>query len=66
MKAGKKLWILAGIAFSFVTLVVIIAVLSYHQIVSPQQAGLSVVALFGMYVGFGILGLTYSLINRLK
>ena len=66
MKAGKNLKILAGIAFSFVALVITIGVLSYYQIVSPQQAGLSVVALFGLYVGFGILGLTYSLINRLK
>ena len=66
MKVGKNFKIFASIVISFVALVITIGLLSYHQIVSPQQAGLSVVALFGLYVGFGILGLTYSMISRLK
>lgn len=50
---------------TFLGFVGIIYVLALKQLVTAQLAGLMVVALIGLYVGFGILILVYRLINKL-
>ena len=65
MSAAKKIKTASLVLGSFLGFVGIIYVLALKQIVSPQLAGLMVVALIGLYVGFGILILVYRLINKL-
>ncbi len=62
----KKLKIATLIIGSFLTFAGLIYYLAYAQIVTPQVAGLMGVALFGMYVGFGILVLAYRVMSRLQ
>ena len=55
-----------GIAASFAGLAVAIIFLSMAKIVSVALAKLMLVALVGMYIGFGILIAAYRLLSRLK
>jgi hypothetical protein len=55
-----------GIAASFIGLVGTIIFLSEMEIISFAVAKLMLVALLGMYVGFGILIAIYRLIGKLK
>jgi uncharacterized membrane protein YeaQ/YmgE (transglycosylase-associated protein family) len=55
----------AGIAASFAGLVGAIIFLWEMKIISVEMAKLMLVALLGMYVGFGILIAIYRLISRL-
>ena len=50
---------------SFLGLVALIAYLETRGALTMSEAGLMVVALFGMYVGFGILIAVYRLISKL-
>jgi len=56
----------AGIAASIVGLVGVIIFLLVNKIVSFALAMLMLVALFGLYVGFGILIAVYRLIGKLE
>ncbi len=56
----------AGIAASFVGLVAVIIFLLVNKIVSFALAMLMLVALFGLYIGFGILIAVYRLIGKLE
>jgi hypothetical protein len=56
----------AGIAASFVGLVGVIIFLLVAKIVSVAMAKLMLVALFGLYIGFGILIAVYRLIDKLE
>jgi xanthosine utilization system XapX-like protein len=49
----------------FVALAVGIVVLVLQQVISPAMGLLSLIALLGLYVGFGILIGVYRLISRL-
>jgi hypothetical protein len=65
MAISKRLKVAIGIATLFCSLVGIIAVLMVKHVVSIQVALLMLVALLGLYVGFGILILVYLLISKL-
>jgi hypothetical protein len=66
MPRNRKLKVVAGISASFVALVGTIIFLSGMKIISVAVAKLMLVALLGMYVGFGILIAVYRLIGKLK
>jgi hypothetical protein len=62
---NRTLKVVAGIAVSFIALVATIIFLSEMQIISFAIAKLMLVALLGMYVGFGILIAVYRLIRKM-
>jgi hypothetical protein len=66
MPKGRTLKIVAGIVTSFAGLAGAIIFLSTAEIVSVEVAKLMLVALFGMYVGFGILIAAYRLLGKLQ
>jgi hypothetical protein len=66
MPRNRTLKVVAGISASFVALVGTIIFLSGMKIISVAVAKLMLVALLGMYVGFGILIAVYRLIGKLK
>ena len=66
MPRNRTLRIVAGIAVSFTGLVGTIIFLSEMQIISFAMAKLMLVALLGMYVGFGVLIAVYRLIAKLE
>jgi hypothetical protein len=63
---NKALKIAAGVAVTFTSLVVIILVLLVNRIVTFQMALLMLVALFGLYFGFGVLVAVYRFIGKLE
>ncbi len=66
MPKTRTLKVVAGIVVSFAVLAGTIIVLAKAKLVSGVVALLMVVALLGMYVGFGILIAFYRLISKLK
>ena len=66
MPKKKTLIVVAGIAASFAFLAGTIIVLSEAKIISFGMAKLMLVALVGMYVGFGVLIAVYRLIDKLE
>ena len=65
MPRNRTLKVVAGIAASFIGLVAMIIFLLEMKIISFEVAKLMLVALLGMYVGFGILIAVYRLIAKL-
>ena len=65
MPKKKALTIAGGIAASFLGFVSVIAYLSHAQAISVTVAKLMLVALLGLYFGFGVLIAVYRLISRL-
>jgi len=66
MPKNRTLKIIGGIAASFTGLVGTIIVLSETKIISYEMAILMLVALLGIYIGFGILIAVYRLIDKLE
>jgi ABC-type uncharacterized transport system fused permease/ATPase subunit len=66
MARNRTLKIVAGIAASFIGLVATIIFLWQMKIISLEVAKLMLVALVGMYIGFGILIAVYRLIRKLE
>ena len=66
MPKKRTLLVGAGVAASFAFLVGTIIVLSEAEIISVGMAKLMLVALVGMYVGFGVLIAVYRLISKLE
>jgi hypothetical protein len=66
MPRNRTLRIVAGIVVSFTGLVGTIIFLSEAKIISFEMAKLMIVALLGMYIGFGILIAVYRLIGKLE
>jgi uncharacterized membrane protein YeaQ/YmgE (transglycosylase-associated protein family) len=66
MPRNRTLKVAAGIAASFIGLVGTIIFLSIMKIISLEVAKLMLVALVGMYIGFGILIAVYRLIRKLE
>jgi xanthosine utilization system XapX-like protein len=66
MPRNRTLIAVAGVAASFAGLVGAIIFLLEMKIISFEMAKLMLVALLGMYVGFGILIAVYRLINKLE
>ena len=63
---NTSLKVAAGVAVSFTSLVVLILVLMVNRIVTFQMALLMLVALFGLYFGFGVLIAVYRFIGKLE
>ena len=66
MPKNRTLKIAAGIAASFIGLAGTIIFLAAAKIISLGVAILMLVALVGIYVGFGILIAVYRLISKLE
>jgi xanthosine utilization system XapX-like protein len=62
---SRTLIVVAGVAVSFIGLVATIIFLSEMKVISFAISKLMLVALLGMYVGFGILIAIYRLIRKL-
>lgn len=65
MRKWNRRYVLTGVVVSFVVFVALIAVLARRQLIGAEMATLMLVALFGLYVGFGILLIVYRLILKL-
>lgn len=65
MPRRRSLKTAAGIALSFAALAGAVVVLSRTQSISVEMATLMLVALVGLYVGFGVLIAVYRLISKL-
>ena len=65
MPKRKTLKIIAGIAASFIGLVGTIIFLAVNKTITFELAKLMLVALFGLYVGFGFLIAVYRLVEKL-
>jgi hypothetical protein len=63
---SRALKVAAGVAVSFMSLVVLVLVLMANRIVTFQMALLMLVALLGLYCGFGVLIAVYRFIARLE
>lgn len=61
-----KLKALAGVAVSFTSLVVVIFFMAAWRVISFQMALLMLVALVGLYFGFGLLIVIYRFTGKLK
>ena len=66
MPRNSALKVAAGIAVSFTSLGVVIISLLVKRIVSFQLAMLMLVALVGLYFGFGLLIAVYRFTGKLK
>ena len=66
MPKRGTLIVVAGIATSFIGLAGWSILLSVNKIVSFEMSILMLVALFGLYIGFGILIAVYRLVSKLK
>ena len=66
MSRNRTLKVAAGVAASFAGLVGTIVLLLEMRIVTLGIAKLMLVALLGMYIGFGILIAVYRLIRKLE
>lgn len=65
MKRGKTLTFV-GVVFSFLSLFGVVVYLVRDARVTVAEGGLMLVALFGLYIGFGILIAVYRLIGKLE
>ena len=63
---NKTLRVALGIALLFSGLAGTVVLLMVTRVISIQVALLMLVALLGMYVGFGILILVYRLVSKLE
>lgn len=66
MPEKRALKAVAITAASFTGLVGMTAILWATKIVSPEMAMLMLVALFGLYFGFGVLIAVYRLVGKLE
>jgi hypothetical protein len=66
MAVNRTLKIVAGIVVSFTGLAGTIIFLSATKIISFTMAMLMLVALVGLYLGFGVLIAVYRLISKLE
>ncbi len=66
MTDTKKLKIAAAISLSFTGIVVLIMALLVKRVITFQLAMLMLVALLGLYFGFGVLIALYRFTGRLK
>jgi hypothetical protein len=66
MPKHRTLKVIAGVAASFIGLAGTIIFLSETKIISFEMAILMLVALLGMYIGFGVLIAVYRLLGKLE
>jgi hypothetical protein len=65
-RRSTRLRVAISIALSFSGLVIVVVVMLMRQVISFEMAMLMLVALLGLYVGFGVLIAVYHLIGRLE
>ena len=65
MPKSRTLKVIAGILVSFVGLAGTIIILSVTKIITPEVGKLMLVALVGLYFGFGFLIAVYRLVAKL-
>jgi ABC-type transport system involved in Fe-S cluster assembly fused permease/ATPase subunit len=63
--SSRQRWIVFGIATSFTALAAAIIALLVAHVLTFQMALLMLVALLGLYIGFGVLALAWRLVARL-
>ena len=66
MPNNKKLGVIAGLVALFTGLVVAIIFLAITKRITGPMAMLMLIALLGMYVGFGFLIAVYRFVDKLK
>ena len=66
MSDKKKMKIAAAVSLSFTGIVVLVMVLLVKGVITFQMALLMLVALLGLYFGFGVLIFIYRFVDRLK
>ncbi|HXS90707.1 MAG TPA: hypothetical protein VN705_15235 [Steroidobacteraceae bacterium] len=66
MSDKKTLKIAAAISLSFTGIVVLVMALLVKGVITFQMALLMLVALLGLYFGFGVLIFLYRFVDRLK
>jgi hypothetical protein len=66
VKKTRKILILAGMVTTFSSLAILIIFLGRTGVITVDMALLMLVALLGIYVGFGILITAHLVIYRLK
>ncbi len=66
MAKRKTVAVVLGVVVVFLGLVALIVVMLANQLVTFQMATLMLVALLGLYVGFGILIAIYRLVIKLE
>ena len=66
MSDKKKLKIAAAVSLSFTGIVVLVMVPLVKGVITFQMALLMLVALLGLYFGFGVLIFLYRFVDRLK
>lgn len=66
MRKNRVLKVAGGIAVSFAGLVGMVIFLAKAEMVTFEMAKLMLVALLGMYIGFGFLIAVYLLIGKMK
>ncbi|MFL6547883.1 MAG: hypothetical protein ACJ8OJ_04265 [Povalibacter sp.] len=62
----RKLWIVMGVVISFCALIALVIALLMNHVITFQMALLSLVALFGLYCGFGVLIAIYRFVGKLE
>jgi hypothetical protein len=65
-ESKKKLLIAAAVSLSFIGIVVLIMALLLEGVITFQLALLMLVALLGLYFGFGVLIFVYRFVSRLE
>ena len=66
MSDKSKLKIAAAVSLSFTGIVVLVMTLLVKGVITYQMAMLMLVALLGLYFGFGVLIFLYRFVDRLK
>ena len=66
MSDKSKLKIAAAVSLSFTGIVVLVMALLVKGVITFQMALLMLVALLGLYFGFGVLIFLYRFVDRLK
>ena len=66
MSKTRTRWVVVGVAASFIAFVGVIVLLHATNIIGFELAMLMLVALSGMYVGFGILIAVHRFVRKLE
>jgi len=66
MQKSKPLLVTAGIMVTFSGIVGLIIYLARSRIITPELALLMMIALLGLYFGFGVLILAYRFVRGLE
>lgn len=66
MPKQRRLYIIAGIVSTFTLLAGVVILLVLSRSISPEFGVLALVALLGIYIGFGVLYAVYHLTGKLE